>query len=123
MAFDFLHYYSFQCPPVAKGGCILEEVKLFKFHGIFISHDLTWMVHCDYIMKKANRRLYALRYLRRCGVSAHDSAMVYYSLVLSILEYARAMFAALPQYLSDSLERIQKRVLVIIFPGSTYSRP
>ena len=54
-------------------------------------------------------------------MSAHDSAMVYYSLVLSILEYARAMFAALPQYLSDSLERIQKRVLVMIFPGSTYS--
>ena len=51
----------------------------------------------------------------------HDSAMVYYSLVLSILEYARAVFAALPQYLSDSLERIQKRVLVMIFPGSTYS--
>ena len=31
------------------------------------------------------------------------------------------MFAALPQYLSDSLERIQKRALVIISPGSTYS--
>ena len=31
------------------------------------------------------------------------------------------MFAALPQYLSDSLERIQKRALVIIFPDSTYS--
>ena len=54
-------------------------------------------------------------------MSAHDSAMVYYSLVRSILEYVRAMFAALPQYLSDSQERIQKRVLVIIFPGSTYS--
>ena len=47
--------------------------------------------------------------------------MVYYSLVRSTLEYACAMFAALPQYLSDSLERIQKRALVIIFPGSTYS--
>ena len=46
-------------------------------------------------------------------MSAHDSVMVSYSLVRSILEYARVMFAALPQYLSDSLERIQKRVLVI----------
>lgn len=54
-------------------------------------------------------------------MSAHDSVMVSYSLVRSILEYACVMFAALPQYLSDSLERIQKRVLVIIFPGSTYS--
>ena len=38
----------------------------------------------------------------------------------SILEYACVVFAALPQYLSDSLERIQKRALAIIFPGSTY---
>ena len=68
-------------------------------------------MHCDYIMKKANRRLYALRQLRRCGESAHDSVMVYCSLVRSILEYACAVFAALPQYLSDSLERIQKRAL------------
>ena len=27
----------------------------------------------------------------------------------------------MPQYLSDSLERIEKRALAIIFPGSTYS--
>ena len=39
----------------------------------------------------------------------------------SILEYACVVFAALPQYLFDSLERIQRRALAIIFPGSTYS--
>ena len=121
LAFDFLHYISFQFPPVATCGCILEEVKSFKFLGVFIFHDLTWMVHCDYIMKKAYRKLYALRQLRQCGVSAHDSVMVYCLLVRSILEYACVVFAALPQYLSDSLERIQKRALAIIFPGSTYS--
>ena len=72
-------------------------------------------------MKKANRTLYALRQLGRCGVSAHDSVMVYCSLVRSTLEYACVVLAALPKYLSDSLERIQKRALAIIFPGSTYS--
>ena len=51
---------------------------------------------------------------------AHDSVMVYCSLVRSTLEYACVVFAALPQYLSDSIERIQKRALAIIFPGSTY---
>jgi len=81
MAFDFLHYNSFQCPPIATCGCILEEVKSFKFLGVFIPHDLTWMVHCDYIMKKTNRRQ-----LKRCGVSMHDSVMVYCLLVHSILE-------------------------------------
>ena len=57
----------------------------------------------------------------RCGVSAHDSVMVYCSLVRSILEYACVVFALLPQYLSDSLERLKKRALAIIFPGFTYS--
>ena len=51
-------------------------------------------------------------------MSEHDSVMVYSSLVRSILEYECVVFAALPQYLSDSL---QKRALAIIFPGSTYS--
>ena len=72
-------------------------------------------------MKKANHRLYALRQLRRCGVSEHDRVIAYCSLVRSILEYACVVFAALQQYLSDSLERIQKGALAIIFPGSSYS--
>ena len=55
-------------------------------------------------------------------MSAHDSVMVYCSLVRSILEYACVVFAPLPQYLSDSLERIKKRALAIIFPGFTYRR-
>ena len=54
-------------------------------------------------------------------MSAHDSFMVNCSFVRSVIEYACVVFAALPQYLSDSLERIQKRALAIIFPGSTYS--
>lgn len=52
LAVDFiLQYNSFQCPPIATGGYILEEVKSFKFLGIYISHDLTWEVHCASIVK------------------------------------------------------------------------
>ena len=72
-------------PYVAACGSILEEVKSFKFLGVFMSHNLTWTVHCDFIMKKANCRFYALRQLRRCDMSAHDSVMVYCSLVRSII--------------------------------------
>ena len=117
MAIDFLHYNSFQCPPTV----FWKRSSRLNFLEFLYPTTWTWTVHCDYIMKKANRRLYALRQLRRCGLSPHDSVMVYYSLVRSILEYACVVFAALPQYLSDSLERIQKRALAIIFPGSTYS--
>ena len=119
MAFDFLHYNSFQCPSVATCGCILEEVKSFIISWSFyiprLDLDGALRLH------NAESQPWALRQLSRCGVFAHDSVMVYCSLVRSILEYACIVFAALPQYLSDSLERIQKRALAIIFPGSTYS--
>ena len=54
-------------------------------------------------------------------MSEHDRVIAYCSLVRSILEYACVVFAALQQYLSDSLERIQKGALAITFPGSSYS--
>ena len=42
------------------------------------------------------------------------------SLVRSILEYASVVFANLPNYLSQDLERIQRRALAIIFPLIPY---
>ena len=36
-----------------------------------------WGVHCDYIIKEANRRLYALRTLKKCGEPTSDLITVY----------------------------------------------
>ena len=96
------------------------RVKSFKLLGVYISEDLTWGVHCDYIIKKANRRLYALRTLKKCGVPTSDLITVYCSLIRSVTEYASAVFANLPKYLSDVLEGIQKRALRIIPPNLHY---
>lgn len=38
----------------------------------------------------------------------------------SILDYASVVFANLPKYLSQDLERIQRRALAIIFPLIPY---
>lgn len=51
--------------PIVVGNAIVEHVASFKFFGVYISRDLTWFTHVDYILKKANRRLYILRALRR----------------------------------------------------------
>ena len=47
-------------------------------------------------------------------------ALRYCSLVRSILEYASVVFTNLPKYLSQDLERIQRRALAIIFPLIPY---
>jgi hypothetical protein len=45
---------------------------------------------------------------------------VYCSLVRPILEYAAPVWSAIPDYLKAKVERVQKRVLKIIDPGSSY---
>ena len=77
-------------------------------------------MHCDYIVKKANRRLYALRQLKKCKVPSADIVHIYCALIRSILEYASAVFSGLPKYLACYLENVQKRALSIIWPGISY---
>ena len=84
------------------------------------NEDLTWAVHCYYIVKKANRRLYALRQLKKCKVPSADIVDIYCALIRSILEYASAVFAGFSKYLACYLENVQKRVLSIIWPGISY---
>ena len=74
-------------------------------------------MHCYYIVKKANRRLYALRQLKKCKVPSADIVDIYCALIRSILEYASAVFAGFSKYLACYLENVQKRVLSIIWPA------
>ena len=49
--------------------------------------------------------------------------MFYLTCIRSVLEYASPVFhRALPEYLSDDLERLQKRALRIIHPDLSYRR-
>ncbi|PFX25469.1 hypothetical protein AWC38_SpisGene9896 [Stylophora pistillata] len=121
MAVDFLHYNSVGCPPLVTGGSVIECVKSFKFLGVYLSSDLTWGEHTDYIVKRANRRLYAIRTLKRFGVSQADIVGVYCTLIRPLLEYATPSFVNLPQCLSQALGEVQKRVLAIVFPNLAYA--
>ena len=88
--------------------------------GVYISNDLSWATHCECVVKKANRHLYATRQLKKCGVPQGNLVSIYCSIVRSILENVSVVFANLPEYLSQDLERIQRRALAIIFPLAPY---
>ena len=88
MTVDFLHYNSCVPRPVAVGGSDIEQVSTFKLLGVHLSENLTWAVHCDCRVKKANRRLYALRLLKKCKVPSADIVDIFCALIRSILEYA-----------------------------------
>lgn len=99
------------------GDYIVESVESFKLLGVYLSYDLTWNTHCDYIIKKALKRLYIIRQLRKAGYNKEELVTLYCCLVRPILEYAVPVWAALPSYLCENIESIQRRAMRIIFPG------
>ena len=88
---------------------------------MFIDHDLKWSTYVDYIYKKACKRLYSLRLLRRAGVSTTGMLKVYLSVIRPILEYAVPVWQSICKMQYEKLESIQKRALRVIFPtAETY---
>ena len=85
MTVDFLHYNSCVPRPIAVGRSDIEQV-----HYVVA-------VHCDYIAKKANRELYALRQLKKCKVPSADIVHIYCALIRSVLEYTFTVFADQPR--------------------------
>ena len=102
-------------------GVVIERVSSYKLLGVIISQVLTWNKHCDYVYNKDLKQLYALRSLRKAGLNSDDLAWVYCSLVRSIIEYASPVWAALPSYIEDLLESLQRKALRIIFGKTEYA--
>ena len=85
--------------------------------------SIKWNVHISYIVAKASKRLYFLRLLKRAGVDQQSMLTVYTTCIRSVLEYGCQVwnFNA-PQYLSEEIERVQKRALRLICPHLSYSQ-
>ena len=101
--------------PVTINNTNIEVVPSAKLLGVMISNDLKWNVHVEMICKKVPVSLYFLRQLKRAKVPANDLLSFYSTCIRPVAEYACPVFhTALPQYLSDQLERLQKRALRMI---------
>ena len=73
------------------------------------------------VVKKASKRLYFLVQLKRAKVAFQDLLLFYVACIRSILTYATPVFYyALPIYLQQELERVQKRAISIISSGQDY---
>ena len=99
----------------------VECVTTYKLLGIIISTDLKWNEHIDYISKKASKRLYSLRILKKVDVGREGILKVYVTTIIPIyLEYGVQVWKDIPEFLSNKLESIQKRALYIIYPCHSY---
>ena len=73
---DFLQYKPSGLPPLQMSGSIIEQVPSYKLLGVHLSHNLSWSIHCDYIVKRARKRLYILRVLMKSGLPPADLIQV-----------------------------------------------
>ena len=74
-------------------------------------------------IKKCNKHLYFLVLLMRAGVSCKYIVNFYSMVIRPVLEYCSPIFHhILPEYLSEDLERFQKRGLFIISPEESYNQ-
>ena len=93
-----------------NGTEMIQEVKTYKYLGIYISADLRWDVHINNICLKC-KKLLGLLY-RRCANSAFLYRL-YLSLVRPILDYACQVWDPFTKKNIDQLESVQKFALKI----------
>lgn len=120
MVVSFLKYELTRFDPIYISGLPVERVSCFKLLGVTISDDLTWNAHVDSVLKKANSRLYALRQLKKAGLSEGDLVNIYCSFLRPCAEYASPVWSNLTECLSKLIESIQKRALRTIYPFLSY---
>ena len=107
--------------PIIVNGEMLEVVDSAKILGLTVSNNLKWNNRIDQIISKARKRLYFLSKLKRARVGTKELVLFFTTCIRPILEYASPVFHnGLTNYLSQDLERIQKRALRIILPWVSY---
>ena len=109
-------------PPIQVNGKPLELVEEAKLLGLTITSTLKWNKHVNNIISKSSKRIYLLVQLKRAKVPNKEIVNFYTICIRPILEYASTVFHySLPKYLSDELERVQKRALRIVYPSKHYN--
>ena len=89
--------------------------------SLTISSNLKWNGHIENVIKKGASRLYLLRQLKRAKGDPAQLLCFYTTCIRPMSEYACQVFHnGLSEYLSEELEKIQRRALRIIFPDLGY---
>ena len=101
--------------------CLHSFSNIVGATHVYISNDLKWPLHADYIIKKENQRLYSLRILKQCGAPPVSLAKVFVTIVRPILEYAVSVWQNIPEFRASTIENIQKRAMRFIFPTHDYN--
>ena len=87
MIINFLQYRLPFQDTLQIGGNTIERVSSYKLLGVYLQSDLSWNLHCDYIIKKANKRVYILRILRRVRIGYQQLVTIYRVYKKKVIEF------------------------------------
>ena len=87
-----------------------------KLLGFWFGRRPNVSLHVEKLEKKFRSRLWALRHLKRSGLSQEDLLCVYLAVLRPILDFASPTYhSLLTKQQSQALEALQKRAVKIIF--------
>lgn len=104
----------FLSPIPISPGVNVPSVSSFSFLGVTICNDLKWNTHFDNILRRAVKRIYIMRNLRRSNCSADILWKVYDALLRSVLIYCSPCFCNASLYLFDKIIAFERRVCRIM---------
>ena len=100
-------------PPILFDGVPIERVKEHKHLGIYLTSDLSWSRHVQYISKRANSKLSVLRSIKYLSRPVLD--ILYKQQIRSIIDYGMAVYyGTLKQTDIAVLDRIQYRSAKVV---------
>ena len=76
-----MHDHNLLVNPIVLGNKDIECVANNKLLGVYLNEDLIWNTHIENIFKKACKRLYSLRILKRAGVESLNILKVYLTII------------------------------------------
>ena len=65
----------------------IHRVTSFKLLGVYIESTMSWTIHVDNMVKKATRRLYFLKQLKRAGLTSKQLFHYYTAVIRPVLLY------------------------------------
>jgi hypothetical protein len=74
-------------PLIDDCGAPLPLVSTLKSLGVIFSNDLRWEAHLQQVIRRASKRIFAIRNLRRSGCDSQVLLKVYRATIQSLLIY------------------------------------
>ena len=77
--------------PLLVGSSLIEKFSCYKLLRVHLSDNLTRNEHVTHIVKKGSKRLYAIRALKKCGLTDQDYHQVCFRVCESRLGWPHAI--------------------------------